>query len=41
MKVVPKKRKRSGRDTLEWLRARAEADSEIKRQEMKEKKENA
>lgn len=33
------KRRRSGGDTLEWLRERAEADSEIKKQEIAEKRE--
>jgi len=33
------KRRRSGGDTVEWLRERAVADSEIRKQEMEEKRE--
>ena len=38
-KTVGRKRTRSGGDMLEWLRERAESDLEIKKQEMKEKRE--
>ena len=38
-KKAATKRRRSGGDTIEWLRERAEADSEIKKQEMEEKRE--
>ena len=38
-KTVERKRRRSGGDMLEWLRERAEADVEIKKQEIKEKRE--
>ena len=38
-KTVGRKRTRSGGDLLEWLRERAESDLEIKKQEMKEKRE--
>ena len=34
-----RKRTRSGGDMLEWLRERAESDLEIKKQEIKEKRE--
>ena len=38
-KTVGIKRRRSGGDMLEWLRERAESDLEIKKQEIKEKRE--
>ena len=38
-KTVGRKRTRSGGDMLEWLRERVESDLEIKKQEMKEKRE--
>ena len=38
-KAATKRRRRSGGDTIKWLRERAEADSEIKKQEMEEKRE--
>ena len=38
-KTVGRKRRRSGGDMLEWLRERAESDLEIKKQEIKEKRE--
>ena len=38
-KTVGKKRRRSGGDMLEWLKERAESDLEIKKQEIKEKRE--
>jgi len=38
-KTVGKKRRRSGGDILEWLKERAESDLEIKKQEIKEKRE--
>ena len=38
-KTVGRKRKRSGGDMLKWLRERADSDLEIKKQEIKEKRE--
>ena len=38
-KAVGRKRMSSGGDMLEWLRERVESDLEIKKQEIKEKRE--
>ena len=39
-KTVGRKRRRSGGDMLEWLRERADSDLEIKKQEIKENRED-